>query len=439
MKFGLRARLFLVPLTLLAVIATATAWAATTAANRATRRIDDQIRGIGQTLNEPPTFPLTVPVLRQLKGLTGADFDFVPGTGPGLSTLTHGEMRDRHRSLNRMVVAIDGREFRWHRFPITLPPNENGTLYVYSPESLRREAVRDAIVPPLALGAVGGLFAVGLTTWLAGGLLRRIRQIQTQTRAVAEGDFRPSHVDGPNDELTGLAGSVNEMAGRLDEYRRRLQLAERQSILGQFSGGLAHQLRNAAGGAKLALDLYQPGGDREPLEIASRQIDRIGDMVGQFLALGKPDRVQRVVCDLREIILDVVRLHRPQCVHLGIELREQFPDAPATIEGNPTELGHLFTNLLTNAIEAAGPHGQVMIGVKISDDTMIVDVSDSGTGPPLELADRLFDPFVTGKPQGIGLGLSIVRKIVEQHGGTINWVKESDLTVFRIVFPITMA
>lgn len=438
MKFGLRARLFLVPLTLLAVIATATAWAATTSANRATNRIDDQIRGIGQTLNEPPTFPLTEPVLRQLKGLTGSDFDFIPGSGPGLSTLVHGDMGDRHRVLTRPVVEINGRGYRWHRFPISLPPNENGTLIVYSPESLRREAVRDAIVPPLVLGVLGGLITVGLTTWLAGGLLRRIRQIQAHTRAVAEGDFRPDSVAGPNDELTELAASVNDMAERLEDYRRRLQLAERQSILGQFSGGLAHQLRNAAGGAKLALDLYQPGGDNEPLEIASRQIDRIGEMVGQFLTLGKSDSTPHFICDLRTIIRETVRLNRPQCQHLGIELHEQLPDTPATIRGNPTDLCHLMTNLISNALEAAGANGRVLIRMKISVYTITVEVCDSGKGPPAELTDRIFEPFVTGKPQGIGLGLSIVRKIVERHSGSLNWSKEMDLTVFRIVFPVTM-
>jgi signal transduction histidine kinase len=438
MKFGLRARLFLVPLTLIAVIATATAWAATTAANRATRRIDDQILGIGKTLNEPPTFPLTEPVLRQLKGLTGADFDFLPGTGPGLSTLSSNDLLNRTQRLNRPQITIHGQDYRWHRFPISLPPNENGTLFVYSPESLRRDAVRDAIVPPIVLGVVGGLIAVSMTIWLTGGLLRRIRQLQAHTRAVADDDFRPAIVEGPNDELTELAASVNEMTKRLEDSRKRLQLAERQSILGQFSGGLAHQLRNAAGGAKLALDLYQPGGEREPLDIASRQIDRIGEMVGQFLALGKPAPVQKVMCDLQDIIREVVRLHQPQCKHLGIELKEQIPDAPARIYANSSDLNHLITNLISNAIDATGPNGLVIVGLNICVDTIKIEVSDTGPGPPPELGDRIFEPFITGKHQGIGLGLSLVKTVVQQHGGSIIWAKEQDLTVFRVTFPAIM-
>jgi signal transduction histidine kinase len=436
MKFGLRARLFLVPLTLLAVIAMATAWAATTSAHRATKRIDDQIQSIGRTLNEPPTFPLTESVLRQMKGLTGADFDFRPGTGPGLSTFGLSSMTDRYSRLERSLVEINGQEFRWHRFPITIPPNENSTLIIYYPESLRREAIWDAVLPPLVLGAGGGLFAAGLTAWLASGLLRRIRRIQAQTKAVAEGDFRTVPIAGPNDELTELAGSVNDMAGKLGSYSERLQQAERESILGQFSGGLAHQLRNAAGGAKLALDLYQLGGDREPLEVAARQIDRISDMVGQFLARERSGVGPHVPFDLREIIQEAIRLYRPQCQHLGIGLTALIPDEPVMIFGKPTEFSHVMMNLLSNAVDAAGPKGNVQVGVKFSGEAkIIIDVCDSGSGPPAALADRLFEPFVTGKTQGIGLGLSVVKTIVEQYGGSINWYREADLTVFRIAFP----
>src|SRR5207302_7810572 len=137
----------------------------------------------------------------------------------------------------------------------------------------------------------GGLIALGLAVAFGSRLVRRVRELEVRTRLIADGDFRPMPLPITDDELKDLCRSVNDMALHLAEFRDALQRAERLKVLGQFSGGLAHQLRNAASGAKLAVELFlaeNPSADPDPLQVALRQLARIESNLRQFLDLGKP-------------------------------------------------------------------------------------------------------------------------------------------------------
>ena len=225
MRLGLRTRLLVPPAVLLVGIAAATAWAASAAARHAETRIADQLTRVAHTLTEPPTFPLTARVLEQMKGLSGAEYVFIDRSGRRIQTLDGlvdvpaGLAEDE--SLGP-PVTVAGREYRGRKLALTNPPNEGGLLVILYPESLRREAVQDAVRPPLVLGAIGGLLAVILSALVAGRLVSRIRALSSQTRTIAAGDFKPVPVRGPDDELSDLARAVNDMARRLDEYQVRL-------------------------------------------------------------------------------------------------------------------------------------------------------------------------------------------------------------------------
>src|SRR5439155_5097314 len=139
----------------------------------------------------------------------------------------------------------------------------------------------------------------------------RVRDLEHRTRLIAGGDFRPLPLPMADDELTDLCKSVNDMARRLAEFQEASQLNERLRVLGQFSGGLAHQLRNAAAGAKLAVELFlaeNPGADPEPLRVALRQLARIESNLRQFLDLGKPPAEVKKPCDLAKLLDQAVSL-----------------------------------------------------------------------------------------------------------------------------------
>ena len=439
MRLGLRFRLFLPLAGLLLADGIVTGWAAMDVANRAEERIDQQLRSVIRTLSEPPTYPLTTPVLEKMKKLSGAEYVLVRRSGEADTTFDP-PVRNFTPVLE---VTVHGEPYRvmW----LVLPeghPNAGGTLSVCYPESSRREAVREAILPPLILGAAVGVTAVALLMF-GSRVVNRIRQQQHQTRIIATGDFRPGPVPQPDDELRDLAQAVNALAAQISEYEQKQQQTERLRVLGQFSGGLAHQLRNAAGGAKLAVQLYlceNPTGDREPLEVALRQLARIESNLSQFLSLGKPGPAVLKPVDLNEVLTAAVDLYRPQCRHTGVELVWQ-PGEPHLVDGDAVLLGHLFGNLIGNALEAAGSGGRVEILVNPDREGggVEIEVRDTGPGPPPAIADRLFDVFVTGKEQGIGLGLAVAKQAADAHHATIDWFRENDRTVFRATFPRTRA
>jgi signal transduction histidine kinase len=291
------------------------------------------------------------------------------------------------------------------------------------------------------------------------------------------------------DEIRDLANSINEMAARLARLQDTVRRAERLRLLGQVSGGLAHQLRNGLTGARLALQLFAgdlpPDMDAAPLDVALRQLTLLESNLKRFLDLGGGGS-RRERCDMSVLVAEAVELLRPQCQHARIDLCCRLPAESATVSGDPGQLGQLVLNVLGNAVEAAGPKGRVEVNLahreRVTDKPsandnsqlatinvdpvgestngarrnlrsdqsiqpstengdrygpaeIFLEISDSGPGPPAEIAERLFEPFVTGKPEGVGLGLAVARQVVEAHGGTITWSRETNRTCFRICIP----
>ncbi|HXG08598.1 MAG TPA: ATP-binding protein, partial [Gemmataceae bacterium] len=146
-----------------------------------------------------------------------------------------------------------------------------------------------------------------------------------------------------------------------------------------------------------------------------------------------------------------VALWRPQCRHAHIDLRWHPPPIDCRLMADPDQLGQVFLNVIGNAVEAVGAGGWVEVELRIADcglriepgesairhpPSAIVTVVDSGPGPPPEVAGRLFEPFVSGKKDGVGLGLAVARQVIEAHGGRIDWRREADRTCFMIELPL---
>ncbi len=377
MRLSLRYRLLLPLALLLLGDAAATAWAAANAAHSAEHRLAAQQWAVARTLTEPPFFPLKEPVLRKMQKFSGAEFLFTHPTAPTESTFPDPKptppadvpsaeqpQADEEHTLGPPVV-VAGQEYRCLRLPLKAPhPNAGGNLYIFYPESLRRTAVADAVRPLIILGGAGGVIGVLLAFAFGSRLVRRVRDLDARTRLIAAGDFRPMPVPAGDDELRDLCEAVNDMARRLAAFQDELQRNERLQLLGQFSGGLAHQLRNAATGAKLAVELFlaeNPTADPEPLRVALRQLARIEANLKQFLALGKPPTGERVPCDLGKLIDQAVSLLKPQCLHAGTKVIWEPPAEKCVISGDTAALSHVFGNIIGNAVEAAGPGGNVNI------------------------------------------------------------------------------
>jgi signal transduction histidine kinase len=443
-RLGIRYRLLLpLGLLLLGVVA-ASLWSARVAARRAEDRVAAQVRDVSQTLSRAP-FPLTAWVLDEMKSLSGAEFLLINPDGSRLTTLSTPRVQlPPEQALATAAdgeigppVEVNGGKYRCRRLVLKEPPNAGKVVYIFYPESLLDEAIADAVRPSL-LGLVFGLLAVGLTFGIAQRLVGRIRALERRTSQIAAGDFSPMPVPRGNDEVRDLTESVNEMAGRLARLQQAVQTTERLRLTGQLAGGLAHQLRNSVTGAKLALQVYlgeHAVRDTEALSVTIRQLSLMESNLRRFIDLGRPGEGGRQACSLVSIVSDAVELLRPRCKHAGIELRWEPPADEIRVDGDLGQLGDLFANLFGNAVDAVGSAGEVALSLRSEDKIAVVEVSDTGPGPPPDVAGRLFEPFVTAKPEGIGLGLAVARHAAEAHGGAIAWRREAGRTVFQVELP----
>jgi signal transduction histidine kinase len=454
MRWPIRYQLLVPPLTLLLGVVGITTWTALASADRARGQIETQVRHVAHTLIESRHVPLThKTVLEQMKGLSGADYLLITGDGTRITTLPtdNPELPPVEAVVENWEtlrlgprVTVEGHAYLGSG--IRLLPRadipEGGTLYILYPEELWRSALWEAVRPSLVLGGFAGLASLVLAVAVGEHFSRRVREVERRTRLIAAGDFSPMPLPGRNDELRDLGRSINEMAEQLARLQETVQRTERLRLLGQVGGGLAHQLRNGLTGARLALQLHarecRGNGDGEALAVALRQLALLEAHLKRFLDLGRTGPLRCELVALRSVVGELVALLGPRCKHARIDLRWQPPAEEATTLGDAGQIEQLLLNVVGNAIEAAGPGGWVEVVLRretMPASVVVIEVSDSGPGPPAEVAAKLFEPFVTGKPEGVGLGLAVARQVAEAHGGRISWRREADRTCFRIELP----
>ena len=311
--------------------------------------------------------------------------------------------------------------------------------FVLTPVSSLAATTWTAAWPVLAVAAatLAVLVPLGLAT--TGRITRRIAAIERRVERISLGEFGTTAAEAGDDEVGRLAAGVERMSGELESLRARLVAGERQRLLGQLAAGFAHELRNAITGARLAIDLHRrrcPGGDpsRRPddsLAVACRQLDIVEEEVCGLLALGKPPTTEPAAVDVDALVAEVHDLVSPRCAHAGVTLTTG-PASAAVITGRREALRAALVNLALNAIDATGSGGHVTLAAEMAGGRITLAVEDDGPGPPPELGAALAEPFVTGKQEGVGLGLAVARAVAEQHGGTLAWRRADGRTRFTI-------
>jgi hypothetical protein len=217
---------------------------------------------------------------------------------------------------------------------------------------------------------------------------------------------------------------------------------ERQRLLGQLAAGFAHELRNAVTGARLAIDLHRrrcptaADGPDESLAVATRQLDILEEEVRGLLALGRPGETATGPVDVAALVAEVKDLAGPRSEHAGVKLETDLPARLPPLTGRREALRAALVNLALNAIDAVGRDGRVRIQTTLANGCLELAVEDDGPGPPAELAESLTEPFVTGKQEGIGLGLAVAKAVAEEHGGRLSWSRTHGRTRFVIALPL---
>ena len=422
--------------------------AASLAARRAEALVVDRLDAVIATLGRS-TFPLTPAVLDAMRGLSGAHFvviaaggdvrestlPAVPSPMPAIDTLPSRVRLDAEGRSSVIELAGD-------RYVAASVRSSGGadrpTLLVLYPENAWKQARWDAAMPPVGVGVLALAAMMAVTGFVADRLGRRVRSLEEKAAAIASGDFRPLDIDARADEIADLASAINRMCLQLQEMRSTIRRTERAGVLAQLAAGLAHSLRNAATGARMAVQLHArrcpSAADDQSLNVALRQLALGEEHVKSLLAIGQPGPTSKAVVSVSRLVEDVAALVEPACRHAKVSFHHEADDALKVL-ADAESLRAAVLNLTLNAIEAAGAEGFVRLSASGDEHDIKFIVEDSGAGPPLEFSETLFDPFVTGKPEGVGLGLAVVKRVAIDHGGSVSWQRAKLTTRFTLTLP----
>jgi len=216
--------------------------------------------------------------------------------------------------------------------------------------------------------------------------------------------------------------------------------AERLATAGRLAAGVAHEIGNPLDGALDCLRLARegdldPARQRELLDAAQDALGRIDRSIARFLGYARPGRLDPIELDLVAVVADCVRLVAPTFDRGRIAL-EFAPGSPVGLTGDADALAQVVVNLLLNAAQACTEGCRVSLDVEPTPDGVRVVVADDGPGIDPALGDAIYEPFVTGRPDGTGLGLSVSRRVAEAHGGRLTHRARSDGgTVFELWLP----
>jgi signal transduction histidine kinase len=265
------------------------------------------------------------------------------------------------------------------------------------------------------------------------------------TRALAEGKLDERVKVQSKDEIGQLGLAFNNMADKLVELQEDVRKKERQALFGRISIGLVHDLshpiQNIGNSCKLIVKMFDDLEYRENFKrTVERELAQVKRVLDDLRNIARPLPLDRFPLDLNKTISELIESMQTTADHAGITIETEQVLGALYVEGDLFALNRVYRNLITNALQATPPRGRVVVRTNREGNVSVVEVADTGCGIPKERLDTIFDDFVTTKRRGLGLGLAISKKIVEQLGGSITVASEVGVgTTFTIRFPITQA
>ncbi len=321
--------------------------------------------------------------------------------------------------------------------------NTNWTLFVEQPTSEAFAVAKQLEGQLLWVIALALLGTVVLGWYWARSFITRILALTRATCAIADGRMDERVAPSGGDEIHQLGDSFNSMADRLVELQEEIRKQERQVMFGRIAAGLVHDLshpiQNIVNNCKLMMKMYEDGEYRDEFK---RIVDREGSIIKRVLDdlrnIARPMPLERFPIDASRTVAEAAEAMHHHAETAGLTLKTELAIDPAYIEGDVFALGRVYRNLILNAIQATAPGGVIVAATEVRGPRVQVRIFDTGCGIPPERLAAVFEDFVTTKRRGLGLGLAISKKIVEQLGGQISVASEVGKgTTFVLDFPRT--
>ena len=385
---------------------------------------------------------------------------------------------DREKDLVREIRAgLDAFEVRWRSRPTDGPTPEDATDAALA-ELLEREVLppcrklrtfnieqvgasdRDnyLIVSRLtgalvAVGVVAPLGALLLGYFVARGVYQSIYQLSVRIRDAAgrlKSEIRPVTLEDARDlpdlhqQMQTVIETIEDVVERLQQREREVLRAEQLAAVGQVAAGVAHELRNPLTSVKMlvqtGLEGPRPAGlPLEDLSVIEHEIRRMEACIQTFLDFARPPSSERRPTDLTAVVRRALALVEARARKQDVTIKAELPPGPLNLPIDGEQIHQVVLNLLLNALDALPHGGTVRVSVRgPTPETNAAEVRIADTGPGIapKIMERLFQPFVSSKETGMGLGLSISQRLVEAHGGTISGENAPDGgAVFTFTLP----
>jgi signal transduction histidine kinase len=335
----------------------------------------------------------------------------------------------------------------------------DGTKSEFAPLYILVIAVSALLVPPAGVPLTA---ALGISLYVADAMLAHsvtpgspllfqlgVFAVVALSSAIIAAKLRVAGAE--TEELAAELAAFRLRESDMRNLERRTQKLEG---VAEMSASLAHEIRNPLASIRSAVEqlasIPRASEDEKTLgALIQREADRLSRILGEFLDYARTSVAKVRRLNLTDVARNSVRLARthPSAAD-GVRIVEFFPSQPMQIDGDEDLLHRAIYNLLLNAIQASPPGGEIRIEAGELSPTQLpagnqrfekgaygILVIDQGAGVPLEIRDRLFDPFVTTKPGGSGLGLSIVQRAAAAHGGLVTVSALGEETRFTLVLP----
>lgn len=238
-------------------------------------------------------------------------------------------------------------------------------------------------------------------------------------------------------------GNVKRVLGAF-QFLNGVKEAEKQALAGRIAAGIAHEIRNPLTTVRGYLQLLQGKTNQEVSELFSSllipEIDRANKIITDFLRIAKPGETTSELLNAKEFILDYTgKFLNSEALLYNAEIEYQLTDiADETFfKGDRDELLQVFINLFRNSFQAKGSKPlKIIIAARRADSFIRIEFRDNGRGIPSSILPHIFDPFFTTKDEGTGLGLSVSKKVIENHGGMMNVMSDGEGAQFIIDLPV---
>lgn len=233
---------------------------------------------------------------------------------------------------------------------------------------------------------------------------------------------------------------------QVSEIKEAAILSDHLATIGQLAAGIAHEIRNPLTTVKGFIQLIQPHlaviGKEEYAIIALDEINRANDIIYEFLNAAKPQQNKKQFTNINKLVHDIMMLYESEAILRGIDFETRLVHDNLSLYIDIKQVKQVLVNIVKNAIEAIedNPYaekGQIRITTEMNNGFAVIFIEDNGVGMEQKTIDKLFMPFFSTKEAGTGIGLTVCKKIIEDHGGTIQ-VSSTPYqgTAFQIALPI---